>query len=349
MNIPCVQFRNKEHRFIKNWTYIPESGSQFSYKGYVDKNEIPSDAYYVNICYYQSVQNPAVKSAYIRFESDADIDTYVSTKVDEKIDESLDVVIDDKIDERINLFPDLLYNKVWACCGDSFSEGDFSSRTDTNYKFSDGPYKGLNKVYSRFIALRNNMQLHLLAKCGATVGLWKDDADKVNAGTMNWQTDTPTASTNLWYYYQLPRIPQNVDYITFWFGINDAGRSYLGTITDTTPVSYYGAYNYAIKTCLERWPAAHIGIIISNQCSSSTKNGAKEIAISWGIPYLDMSGDPQIPLIGTDPTNREIAINSQHAALRWNSTFRVSSTNGHPNEIAHEFQSTFIEAFLRRI
>lgn len=241
----------------------------------------------------------------------------------------------------------ILYSKKWYCGGDSYSEGDYTnSPNPESTKFTDGIYAGKNKVYSRFIALRNNMDLHLLAKCGATCGAWKED---VEAGTV----DTPT-HTNTFYYNQLPQILSNEDktfngYITLWFCINDGSHCTLGTIDDETVNTFYGALNWSAIQLITNFPLAKIGFIVSNNANSSYQQAVREVAQKWAIPYLDMEGDPQIPTISGKRTNQDIPVDSRVRTLRWDNNFRVASNNGHPNEIAHEYQSTFIENWLRSL
>lgn len=241
----------------------------------------------------------------------------------------------------------VLNHAKWYCGGDSYSEGDYTnSPNPESTKFTDGIYAGKNKVYSRFIALRNNMDLHLLAKCGATCGAWKED---VEAGTV----DTPT-HTNTFYYNQLPQILSNEDktfngYITLWFCINDGSHCTLGTIDDETVNTFYGALNWSAIQLITNFPLAKIGFIVSNNANSSYQQAVREVAQKWAIPYLDMEGDPQIPTISGKRTNQDIPVDSRVRTLRWDNNFRVASNNGHPNEIAHEYQSTFIENWLRSL
>ena len=61
-----------------------------------------------------------------------------------------------------------------------------------------------------------------------------------------------------------------------------------------------------------------------------------------------MEGDIKVPAISGTRENQTITVDPRVAQLRWN-YFRVSDTNGHPNEKAHEYQSTFIENFLKSL
>ena len=258
--------------------------------------------------------------------------------------------LESKILEVLPSSSNVLQNAKWYCCGDSYSEGDYTNAPNPeNTKFTDGIYVGKNKVYSRFISLRNNMDLQLLAKCGATCGAWKED---VEAGIV----DAPT-HTNTFYYNQLPKILENEDssfegYITLWFGINDSNRCNLGTIDDEDWTTFYGSYNKAILTLMTEFPLAKIGVIVTNHCNDSFKQAIRDVAQKWAIPYLDMEGDIKIPTISGNrdsSANQSIPVDSRVKTLRWDNTFRVASNNGHPNEKAHKYQSTFIENWLRSL
>lgn len=244
------------------------------------------------------------------------------------------------IDKDALLKGNNLYKKKWYCCGDSFSEGDYTGAPNAEATlFSDGIYKGLKKVYSRFIAERNDIDLKLLAKCGATVGAWKDD-----------DVDNPTNKNNF-YKMQLPLIEEDssfTGYITLWFGINDSARCYLGTIDDTGLTTFYGALNWSASTLISKFPLAHIGFVVSNRCETDFQQAVRDVATKYGIPYLDMVSDVKIPTVGGDRKNQTPAIASQ-LYQRWSNIFCVSSTNRHPNEKAHEYQSTFIENWLRSL
>lgn len=241
----------------------------------------------------------------------------------------------------------VLYQKKWYCCGDSYTEGDYNnSPNPENTKFTSGTYSGQNKVYSRFIALRNNMDLRLLAKCGATCGAWKED---VTAGTI----ETPT-HTNTFYHNQYPKINEDNTfdgYITMWFGINDSGHCNIGTIDDEGLDTFYGSLNWSAINLITNFPLAHLGFIVSFNCNSTYQQAVREVAQKWAIPYLDTVADIKIPTISgqRNSDSQDIPVDSRLRDLRWTNNFQVASNNGHPNEKAHEYESYFIENWLRSL
>lgn len=241
----------------------------------------------------------------------------------------------------------ILYGKKWAVCGDSFSNGDFTGSTDP-YTIPDGKYQGYNAVYGYLIANRNNMTIQHLAANGKTLATPSD-------GTF---TNTFTYTSGGASYQD---VAADVDYITIYFGINDShhrpdstgsdgedqtGVIELGTITDNTTATFYGAWNVALSWLIANRPFAHIGIIVSNGCETDDYRQATiAIANKYGLPYIDLNGDSRTPLMlrSTNPNISTEIKNARTAAMR------VSAQNGHPSVAAHNYESTFIENFLRSI
>lgn len=233
----------------------------------------------------------------------------------------------------------VLWGKKWFATGDSFTSG--GSAEDDKY-FTDEPYKGKIKTYPLFIGRRNNMQVINDASSGSIMALDKtyiEDPENVSIRTRN--------------PFSLERyltIPEDVDYITLWFGINDAGHTNLGTIDDTTNETFYGAWNVVLEWILTNRPWAHVGMIITNGSSVSYRNAERELARKWGIPYLDMMGNDQTPVM-TLGREDELGLCKKAYDLR-RTTFAVGhapSGDSHPCWQAHEYETTFIEAFLRRL
>ena len=227
-----------------------------------------------------------------------------------------------------------LWGKKWVACGDSFTEGDFNGAADSDWRDADGN----KKVYPYFIGKRNNMTVINEAKCGTIMALDKSyvaDPTKVSITTRN------PFSLNR---YKV--IPKDADYITLWFGINDSGHTNLGELADTTNLTFYGAWNVVLEYLIKNYPFAKIGIIVTDRGGEKYRQATREVAIKWGIPYLDMMGDDKVPVM----MYRENSLGLCKTAgdLR-NKAFTVSDTNSHPNWRAHEYQSTFIENFMRSL
>ena len=247
-----------------------------------------------------------------------------------------------------------LWGKTWVACGDSLTDGDFNSLSDTTqYQFQDSPYKGQKMVYPFFIGRRNNMNVFNEAVSGSTMALDKtyvDDPDNVDKNTrapfsnLRYKAD-PSISSN--YRRMADSKLATADYITLWFGTNDSSNTYLGTIDDTTNETFYGAWNVVLEYLINQNPFAKIGIIISNLWISDTyKEAVRTIAKKWGISYLDLPADPKIPALFD--RDSELGYSSVAQQIR-NDAFVVSPTNGHPNARCHEYESYIIESWLKSL
>lgn len=227
----------------------------------------------------------------------------------------------------------VLYGKIWYACGDSFTHGDFSGLSDIYDSSVYDPVWGVWKTYPWWIAKRNNMILHNMATNGGTLAV-------------------PPSATGTHPFAEeiYNQIGNDADYITIWYGINDCYYDDIGTINDTTSATFYGAWNKVLAYLIEHHPYAKIGIV----CSASNptvglpfREATRACAKKWGIPYLDQMGDPQIPLMLYGKES-DIGLSSEALNLRKNA-FIVSETNVHPNVKAHEYESTFIEHWMRSL
>ena len=223
--------------------------------------------------------------------------------------------------------------------------GDFTGAPYGEPLFTEGPFTGKRRTYANLIAARNGMTIQHLA-----------------AGGMTMATPSDAVFTNTFSGGLYKTIDADADYITLYFGINDShhrlrstgddGEAKRGTITlgsmdDTRIDTFCGAWNTVMSYLLAQHPFAHIGILVSNGCETDEYRRI-EIAIAqkYGVPYLDLNGDARTPAMGRS-TNPAIDKAVRDARTR---TFAVNPPkNTHPNAKAHEFESTFIESWLRTI
>lgn len=239
----------------------------------------------------------------------------------------------------------VLNGKKWCPLGDSFTEGV------TNTRISEGIYAGEKKVYPFFIGNRTGINVvKTFFAGGRTLAFPATPGDFTNS------ICNPSAPC----YYQ--NIPEDVDYITIYLGINDShhapgsdggdgedntGKIPIGTIDDATTATYYGAWNAVLSWLIENRPFAHIGIIVSNGCETAEYRTAQiAVARKYGIPFIDLNGDDRTPfMIRSTNTNIPSAIRTKRTQVQ-----AVDyPSNTHPNDEAHEFESVFIENFLRTI
>jgi hypothetical protein len=239
---------------------------------------------------------------------------------------------------------DSLYGKTWAVLGDSFTNGVLSTRIAT------GKYAGQKIVYPYLIGNRTGINVLRFFDSGKTLA-WPAEP-----GTFTNSVTNPNADM----YYQ--NIPSDVDYITIYLGINDehhsprssggdgednTGEIPIGTASDNTTATYYGAWNVVLTWLITNRPNAHIGIIVTNGISGNDnyRLAQIEMATKYGIPYIDLNGDSRTPAM-LRTSNPNIPADIKTALItKW----RVSSSNTHPNDAAHIFESTCIENFLRSL
>ena len=248
----------------------------------------------------------------------------------------------------------ILYKKKWAVLGDSFTAGDFNGMTDSqglsgrdSTEFYDASTQ-LWKTYPWWIMKRNDMTIQKFFAGGRTLATPADG----------------TFTNSVTYNDMYKQIDADVDYITIYLGINDGhhmpgstgddgeekqGAIPIGTESDNTVDTFYGAWNVILKDLITLYPFAHIGIIVSNGMDTDEHVEATiKMAKKWGIPYLDLNSGYDVPLMIRSRANTRPETCQEAITLR-NEQQRCTATNWHPNPQAHKYQSTFIEAFLRRI
>ena len=233
--------------------------------------------------------------------------------------------------ERSNV----LWGKKWISCGDSLTEGDYRNAPNDDWKIP-GTERG-RKTYPYFIGQRNHMTVINEALCGSIMPL-----------SQEYQEDPANNPINTRRPFMLDRykkIPADTDYLTLWFGNNDSRHAILGSIEDETINTYYGAFNVLLPYLMENYPTMKIGIIVTYGGTPDFRQATRDVAYKWGIPTLDLERDPQVPFIFRDG---ETFIDSRAVKLH-RRFFNVAEDNGHPNLIAHEYLSTIVEAFLRRL
>ena len=295
---------------------------------------------------YTATQNGYVRACFSNTASN--MIAYSGTAVDyvpyeetTKVEENIHLPDTMKQDVLSSVISDVLAGKKWVACGDSFTAGSFSASLTNNYIFTDEPYYGKNKVYPYFIGRRNPTM---------TVINEAIPGSQMSAGGTN-------PGNNAFSQTRYTNIPADADYITLMFGINDAGHDVpIGTISDTTNTTFYGAWNVVLEYLIANHPFAHIGIIVGPgmQTTNGNEKADAEIAVAkkWGIPYLNIqyeSGGGKIPLM-LRTSNPDVAQTVKNACNNRQYVNPSSeSPNYHPNESAHEFESTFIEAWLRTL
>ena len=240
----------------------------------------------------------------------------------------------------------ILYGKKYSAAGDSFTEGTFINNVDDEGRvgkespeFYDKEW-GCWKTYAYWIAKNNNMTFY-------------DDGISGSIMHVEYAEDgSVDTSRHPFAYQRYMNVPKDSDYLTLMFGLNEYNIAddpeTLGTKESIDDKTWWGAWNKVLKYYLTEMPFCKIGIIISDAwMQENLRNATIEIAKWWGIPYLDLKGNAQIPLqIGGRYSNIEV---SPEAVKLRNKAFQQSDSDSHPNPKAHKNRSTIIENFLRSL
>lgn len=230
-------------------------------------------------------------------------------------------------------YKNMLTGKRWVACGDSLTEGSEEYGT-----FADGLYKGENMVYPFFVGRRCGVDVVNEAKKGSTLANCPNRTENGQPRVDHF-SNTRYQSTEF----------ADADYITIKIGTNDDDNHQkvpIGTIDDTENTTFYGAWNVVLSYLTQTYPKAHIGIIVSNVATLPYVEATIAAATKWGVPYLNMATDPQLPL-----AYRSIRTDVQDSVKNArNAAFKVNIENdSHPNADWHEFESRLIESWLMTI
>ena len=233
----------------------------------------------------------------------------------------------DTIDELFQKIEakDTLYGKKWVACGDSYTQA-----TNLGTAGFD-PVMGIYKSYAWWIAQRTGCNLVMMAKSGERI---HNDPNSTNKFTPD----------------RYKTIPTDADIITLSFGLNEINVD-IGDSSSTDNTTLWGAFNEVLGWIMNNIPKAKVGIIIADGwMPTRIADAERAIAEYWCVPCLDLKYDPDVPLgisgdIASVPQVRPNT--SSLAQAQRNSVFADQST--HPNADAHEYRSTFIEAWMKTL
>lgn len=241
-------------------------------------------------------------------------------------------LITDGLEEALET-GNVLYHKKIAFCGDSFTEA--ANLGETLYDNFIGCYKS----FGWRIANRNKMKLY---------------HDGISGSTMHVVSEENPIDRSPFAYERYKNVPVDCDYIILQFGLNESNiadsDTTKGTKDSTDTTTMWGAWNTVLGYLIENHPTARIGIIMSDAwMPQSYYTALKEICEWWGIPLLDLGGDPNVPVMnGGRRSGSGLILNPKVAELR-NATFYNADGDAHPNDKGHEWRSTVIENWIRSL
>ena len=269
-------------------------------------------------------QNDFPTAKYIRFCGSVDkLHVYVKKQTN---------LITDGLEETLKT-GNVLYHKKIAFCGDSFTEA-----TNLGKTLYDN-FIGCYKSFGWRIANRNKMNLYHDGVSGSTMHI----VDKENPNDSQ-----PFA------YERYKNVPVDCDYIILQFGLNESNIANSddtkGTKDSTDTTTMWGSWNTVLGYLIENHPTARIGIIMSDAwMPQSYFVTLKDICEWWGIPLLDLGGNPNVPVMNSGRrVGSGLILNPKVAELR-NATFYNADGDAHPNDKGHEWRSTVIENWIRSL
>lgn len=281
-------------------------------------NDFPSGC--VNGIYSLQVNNAFNGNYATQYLTDIDNKTYVRT-----INRTTGAVYRDWktfVDPNFVAPVNVLEGKKLVTAGDSYTAAAFN-----------GSYN--KKNYGHYVAVRNKMSFSNRGISGSTMAITKEHID--SPGTV------PITERSPFSYQRYLEIPSDTDYLTIWFGINDASHTYLGTVNDTTNETFYGAWNVVLQYYLTNMPFLHLGLIVTTGATAEYRQAVRDVARKWGYPYMDWVDDPQIPAFF-----QRDGMSSEAQTLR-RAAYGYNDYNAHPSPQWHQYASTAYENFLRTL
>lgn len=330
-NVLGIAFYNSEKSFVSGDAYSTTTG-------YVTKEvTVPQGVEYARFSVYQY----ATKTYYVH--------KFVSEPISDTLARLEPKIIDD-----------VLCGKKLYVVGDSVSygaRGDAVNGEYPLYNTNGEDISGTNnafKTHHWYTAKRNKMHLVQDAISGSICPLSKEYLNG----------SEPITSRNPYSYQRYLNAPEDADYITIWFGINDSGHSNLGTIDDTTNETFYGAFNVVIPYLINKCRNAKIGLVVTTRVGSDDltnpyRLAVKELAKKWGLSTLDFYYDPKIPYVqGREESIRpcEELIALRNAQWFYSTASGGGSVEGdegattyesHPIDAGYKHISTIYENWLR--
>lgn len=142
------------------------------------------------------------------------------------------------------------------------------------------------------------------------------------------------------------QLPDELDYLTIWFGWNDAAciedsLETLGTISSTDTNSFYGAYNTVLEYLIDKYPNTKIGLIVPFGTTAELRQAVRDVAQKWGLSYFD-NYQGNTPLYYGKEDESVLASGLVSACrAKW------QANGAHPNYAGHQQLALQIEQWMR--
>ena len=122
-------------------------------------------------------------------------------------------------------------------------------------------------------------------------------------------------------------------------------KKFLGSISDTTPWTWYGAWNYGLKLIKDRRPKAIIGVVMCYGTNADYRSALREVCHNHGIPLLDLYSDSLPLFYGKESSSSSITADQITA----NRDFVLLSDRIHPSYNGHQRLSDMYSGWLNTL
>lgn len=231
-----------------------------------------------------------------------------------------------------------LYGKVYCAVGDSITYGEdmdaegIVQTSDIEVHQWSGVNARWNDVTSNFrksyayqIAERNNMIF------------WNGG---VSGSTMQGIEERRGFSLENGRYTKLP---DHIDYLTIFFGWNDAAYGTLGTINDNTNDTFYGGYNVVLPYLINKYPYAKIALIVPFGTDAGHRDAVRQLGDKWGLAVWDnYQGGTPLYYGKEDSVGVNASIVTANRA-------KFQANGAHPNYKGHTQLADMLEHFMQGI
>lgn len=328
------------------WDYITipvEKGEKYIITSFAGQNArlykiVDSNNYILEVDSYSG--SATLRTAFVEVTQNDAAYIIVNYKNNEGYNYSIKKVVDEKNVIKPSALPseiiqsNTLFGKVLVCCGDSITYGadidaegitDISPITvyqsDASGNFAEVT-TGFRKTYGYQIAERNNMTFYNAGVSGSTMqGIVNNNGFSLANG-------------------RYTKLPDNIDYLTIWFGWNDNAYGTLGTINDTTNDSYYGGYNVVLPYLINKYPYAKIALIVPFGASAGHRDAVRALGNKWGLAVWDnYNGGTPLYYGKEDSVGVESSIITANRA-------KFQANGAHPNFKGQRQLADMIEKFL---
>lgn len=253
-----------------------------------------------------------------------------------------DTALKDYINERVinasgSYNP--LFGKKLCCCGDSITFGagipDGGTGTINNPPIDVFKLLGngnmtketsnVRMTYGYQIAEHNNMTYYYDGVSGSTMSNAQSGFSLANGRYTN--------------------LPMDMDYLVIFFGWNDHVKSTLGTITDNTNDTFYGAFNVVMPYLINKHTNTKIVLFVPFGTDAGFRQAVRDMANKWGVACFDMmqAGTPLY-------YGKEDSVGVDASVVASNrAKYQAGGGGAHPNYEGYKQIADRLDHFLRGI